>query len=282
MKTLLFIAALAAALPLHAQSSHRPHRSKKSPFSTAAITFGPSFLYHQQVAGTLAVAFPYRVNNDAPVQFSGTRSGLFQSPFRIWNFNLRFGLKNHLITATVGTSQHDVGGGVGYGYRVTPRTFLGGRLVVYPVINFEAAAGGAILGTIDNYQRTITALGNTYAPTFQRYRRRYHKSYDADHIDVSYQHNFTSLAPGILLQLHPFRSILAVDILVTYNIVIRDRSKVNLEQHGANGATGPSDVTPFTNADITATFNGVKTTHVRYPFSGPCLTVRLGIAGPKP
>jgi hypothetical protein len=262
------------------------------------MSFGTGRVFSPQPNHPLVVSFPY-TSRDA----SGTvTQQVFTSGAITPYANL--GMLLNAINIEVGSIRHfgevrvsgysDQGAAVrfsfGYGYNLYADPFYHGRerslkeqaLVIKPSLSIGCNLFGttgnedARLGSIDNEDKYITALGNTYNPTRTVRATRTSSAYteNVHTLDVYYAQNEWILLPKLTFGNNPFVHIFHWEASIGYCLPFFEEGGIRLLQDGL-GSTSDHLIGLKTSA-LTATSGNTVVTTAPYRFGGLYLGVNAG------
>jgi hypothetical protein len=163
---------------------------------------------------------------------------------------------------------------LGYG-RAIDCSIRNKKFTIKPFLNVSEYYLDYHMGNIDNQNKYVFALGNTYNPTFKTTTYYKHTSSTTIHyvnnISLYYNMSFYTLCPQIIIANNRMRKIYWA-FNFAWRIPVYSENGIKLEQDGG----GENHVVSFTNSNLDVKVNGQKTSNYPYKLGGFIFGFSLG------
>jgi len=266
-------------------------------YSSITLVTGTGVQLFNHCDGLLQVSFPYSVTDASGVStnhtFSGQKNRIYLGQnWSVFPVLFEIGGLHHFVDfgfcfRIQGNLTNGSNLAAGYGfiwYADTRRTREpeDKRMAIKVSLNLNysadaAGSGDALLGSIDNANKTIYLLGHEADPTFTTGGGRSPTvTNNAKTLNVSYSQRELSLLPRVSIANNPYRSGGRWELLFGYNFPLTDRGGIYLKQEADQGHKGVSPAVNINNPAISASYNGRPVHRAPYRFGGVYAGVLFG------
>lgn len=303
MKTLLQTALLHLLLVIGTCLSAKPRQDSTTTtppdyhYSSLSV-FSSLALLNFNTWGALQVSFPYTVTTAGGVTannvFTSQNKKLLQRPvYEITALKLEIGHKRLFYTANFGfltvSPGIDCAVGAGVNLYAIPAhghsgSFVDKAFVIKASLNMLNASftdykTRDVLGSIDNRDRTISALGGVAKPVFTITNRYGKNSFTANSIDVLFGQNELAALPELSISSNPYRRHrVNTTLSLGYLLPLYCSGNIELDQRdGGTSAKNKVAEVRFNNTGLTAWYNGRRITATPYHLPGFYLAVTVSL-----
>lgn len=288
----------------HAQATDSTRHRVRYRYNAIIVITGAQFQFFRRRDGLVDVAFPYFVKDasggTANLAFMGRKAGIYtwESSY-IVPFGLEYGWHRHFFHLS--TSNRIVEGrfifatqvesGWGHLWYFDPgrkaEGFRSKRWVIKASLNLNYTTDRengkrAVLGSIDNLDKTIFALGLASGPSFTISTRAGTTTYKTSRLNISYSQRELALLPKIGFAKNPYHGFRRWELNLGYNLPLIDRPGIYLDQAATDGTRkGLADAVTIHHPGIVASYNGRPIGSAPFGFGGPYIQFALGLGNPS-
>lgn len=303
---ILLLHSLSAEGQIGSDSTHRRIHYR---YSSITLFTGAEMQFFPRRPGILGVSFPYSVTDSSGATtnhvFSDEKKDIYGS-VRAYVLPMYFelGHLHHFVNFGFAFTANK-GGFTGLPYLTTGygviwyadpwrrgRPFERKRWAIKASLNLTYSTDGpgsssAVLGSIDNYNKTIDLLGEEADPTFKtggettRYGTTPVKIHTVRTLRVSYSQRELSLLPRLSLALNPYRGYGRYELILGYAIPVIERGGLYLQQVADDASKGISGAVNINDSDILASYDHRPIRSTPYHFNGVFAGILLGFGKSK-
>jgi hypothetical protein len=279
------------------------HLRKHYRYSSITLFSGAEMQFFGRRPGILSVSFPYSVTDSSGSTtdhvFSGENKDIYGShKAYVLPIFIELGHLHHFVHFGLAFTVNQGGftglpyltAGYGGLWYIDPwrrgRPFNNKRWVIKASLNLTYTADGpnsnsAVLGSIDNYNKTVDLLGEVAGPTFTTgggtgRGSTPRKTYIVQTLRVSYSQRELSLLPRISVALNPYSEYVRWELIAGYSIPVIERGGLYFQQVAAGQSKGISSAVNINNSDISASYDHQTIRSTPYHFGGLFVGVLFG------